>query len=367
VKTISIRGGGPAGLAAAIGLAQNGRSVKVLERPGYPGRMARSGFQTLEDFTREEGLEVLLDTLGIRGKLDAFPVSQATLFDHRRLPHGVSSEAPFVHLIRRGAGPGALDRVLYERAASLGVEFGAGDNPPAIIATGPAQADGVSLERHFTTDGATRVWVYFDAALAPGGYAYLFTRGGQGTFGTAVTRDFGRLKEHAASCWEAFLSLEAFPAEVTAERGSWMNFYIPKHYSAGGALYVGEAAGLQDFLFGLGMRLAMESGLLAARALLEGLDYGALARRRFGPELGRGVVHRFLYERMGNGALARALEGFTRGDYRRRLRRLSAGSAIYPLLLPFVRVLCKNRGTCRHPLQPHWCRRSGRTTGTAAS
>jgi len=363
---IVIRGGGPAGLAAAIALAREGRRVKVLERPGYPQQTRHTGFQTLENFTGAEDAAALLDDLGIRGGLFVEPLTEAVLFNHRRRPFVVSSTHPFVYLIRRGSESGALDHALVEKARSLDVEFSGEDAPPHIIATGPAQADGVALERHFRTDGVFRIWVYFDAAHAPGAYAYLFTHGGRGTFGTAVTRDFGRLKEHAAFCWDAFQGLEAFPVGQMEERGSWMNFYIPETYEADGARYAGEAAGLQDFLFGLGMRMAMESGLLAARSILRGGDYSLLVRERFGTSLRRGLVHRWFYERMGNATLTRALGSFTRGDYREKLRRVCAGSGADSLLLPLVKVLCKNRGACRHPLKPHFCRKTSGTTGTAA-
>ena len=366
MNPVVIRGGGPAGLAAAIALAREGRKVKLCDRPGYPQKTRHTGFQTLENFTAPEDAAGLLDDLGIRGGLFIKPLTDAVLFNHRRLPFVVSSAAPFVYLIRRGSEPGALDHALYERARALGVEFSDEEAaPPDMVATGPAQADGVALERHFRTDGAFRIWVYFDTAHAPGAYAYLFTHGGSGTFGTAVTRDFGRLKEHAAFCWNVFQGLETFPFEGMEERGSWMNFYIPDRYAENGVRYIGEAAGLQDFLFGLGMRMAMESGLLAARSILRGEDYSALVQARFGKSLRRGLVHRWLYERMGNASLTRALGSFARGDYREKLRGASIGNGADSLLLPLVKVLCKNRGACRHPLQPHFCRKTSGTTGTA--
>ena len=367
MKAVVIRGGGISGLAAAIGLAREGRRVKVLERPGYPEKMKHAGFRTLENFTRDEDVCGLLDDLGIRRDLFLMPLHQAVLFNHKRLPFVVSSGKPFVYLIRRGSEPGSLDRALFERARALDVEFSTGDVPPDILATGPAQADGIALERHFHSDQAFRIWAYFDALHAPGAYAYLFTHGGLGTFGTAITRDFGNLKKHAAFCWEAFQSLESFPVEGMEERGSWMNFYLPESYEEKGVKFAGEAAGLQDFLFGLGMRMGMESGLLAARAILKGEDYTSLVRARFERFLKRGVAHRFLYERLGNASLTRALNALSRGDYRERLRTASAGGALDPILLPFVKFLCKNRSACRHPLRPHFCRRLSKTTGTAGS
>lgn len=61
-------------------------------------------------------------------------------------------------------------------------------------------------------------------------------------------------------------------------------------------LYVGEAAGLQDFLGGFGIRFAITSGYLAAQSLVENRDYGRVANRRFQNKLKAGVVNRFLWE-----------------------------------------------------------------------
>jgi flavin-dependent dehydrogenase len=61
-------------------------------------------------------------------------------------------------------------------------------------------------------------------------------------------------------------------------------------------LHVGEAAGLQDFLGGFGMRFAITSGYLAAQSFIENLDYGRIANRRFQNKLKAGVVNRYLWE-----------------------------------------------------------------------
>jgi flavin-dependent dehydrogenase len=239
--------------------------------------------------------------------------------------------------------------------------------PAQVVATGPVRPDGVAFERHFATDREHRIWVLFDPRRAPGGYAYLFTHAGRGTFGAAITLDFGRLREHASASWEFFRRIEAVPVRDEVQATTFMNFFIPERYEEGGALYAGEAAGLQDFLYGLAIRMALESGLLASRALLEGADYTALARERFSRRLGTGLVHRFLYERLGRAAFRRGLASLERRDYREALIRLSQGPAITPVLLPFIRFLWKNRGACPHPLRPHFCRRRAATTPTAGA
>ncbi|MBI4813231.1 MAG: NAD(P)/FAD-dependent oxidoreductase [Methanobacterium sp.] len=67
-----------------------------------------------------------------------------------------------------------------------------------------------------------------------------------------------------------------------------------------GRLYVGEAAGIQDLLWGFGIRSAVTSGFLAAKALIHNKDYGELAKSEFKNKLKSGIVNRFLWELTGD-------------------------------------------------------------------
>ncbi|MFZ5762694.1 MAG: hypothetical protein ACOY8P_07205, partial [Thermodesulfobacteriota bacterium] len=77
-----------------------------------------------------------------------------------------------------------------------------------------------------------------------------------------------------------------------------------------GRLRVGEAAGLQDLLWGFGMKSAVVSGYLAARSMLDGTDYARAAHERFAGRQQASLVNRYLWER------------FTGHDYSAFLRRI---------------------------------------------
>jgi len=64
----------------------------------------------------------------------------------------------------------------------------------------------------------------------------------------------------------------------------------------GGAWAVGEAAGLQDALWGFGIRRALTSAALAARAWVDGADYSALCRRRLALPDRAALVNRCLWD-----------------------------------------------------------------------
>ena len=61
-------------------------------------------------------------------------------------------------------------------------------------------------------------------------------------------------------------------------------------------VYVGEAAGLQDLLWGFGIRSAITSGFLAAKSIIDNEDYEKAARKYFGKKLKASLVNRFLWE-----------------------------------------------------------------------
>ena len=64
----------------------------------------------------------------------------------------------------------------------------------------------------------------------------------------------------------------------------------------GSALFAGEAAGLQDFFWGFGTRIATTSGYLAAQSIINNLDYEEVIDTHFRSRLKAGVVNRYLFE-----------------------------------------------------------------------
>jgi flavin-dependent dehydrogenase len=65
-------------------------------------------------------------------------------------------------------------------------------------------------------------------------------------------------------------------------------------------LYTGEAAGLQDFLWGFGMRYAINSGYYAAQSIIHGKDYEQLIKKHFTGRLKASISNRFFVELFGN-------------------------------------------------------------------
>ena len=73
-------------------------------------------------------------------------------------------------------------------------------------------------------------------------------------------------------------------------------FDLARPLTNGRQRYVGEAAGLQDYLFGFGIRHAMVSGFLAGRSIIDGTDYDRLCRKELGRHLRTSLINRYVYE-----------------------------------------------------------------------
>ena len=347
MSTVRILGAGPSGLAAAITLAVAGRAVEVFERRDDCGARFGGDLQGLESFS---GPGDVLDELQQAGI--------ATDFAHRGFASGYQFNgaradlhrfaAPAFYVVRRGTMADSLDQSLKRQAVDAGVtlHFGRSVAPEDvhIVATGPRGRRPYAICRGFVfrTDAPDLAVALLNDRAGRKGYSYLLVSNGEGCLCTSLWGDFRRV--HACLAEARRLLLERWPIRVEAERpvGGWVHFSGRPRWSDRGALVVGEAAGLQDFLWAFGLRAALRSGIIAARTLLTGAHYGTEADAQFGPFLRGGVVNRFLWElgRFGQyRAPMAALRWYGAGrlmrDYYRynRVQRF-----LYPIARGYVRV-----------------------------
>jgi flavin-dependent dehydrogenase len=98
--------------------------------------------------------------------------------------------------------------------------------------------------------------------------AYLLINKGRATLATVIYRDFANEKAYFEKTLKAFQQLVRLQMKNAREFGGYGNFFLRPTAVEGRKLYLGESAGFQDALFGLGMRYAMMSGFLAARSVI---------------------------------------------------------------------------------------------------
>jgi flavin-dependent dehydrogenase len=362
MHTITIAGAGPSGLAAAIALARAGRAVEVHEAKPDVGMRFIGDLQIIEASSEREPVPDFLDRIGIERNFWFRPATEATFYDHRDVQRTIRSTEPFGYFIRRGAEEQTLDRGLLAQARALGVNvlFSSRLQPQEadIVATGPAAPDGLAREMTWKTSDPERVDVFFNHHLSPGGYSYLFILEGVATFGCAIVADFKRIDDYFEHSLAAAQRLHPFAIPAETRTGySYMNFHLKQHATKNGTRFVGEAAGFQDYLFGLGIRYALTSGWLAARSILEERDFDELWTRELGRKQETSLVNRFLYEAGGNAGLSIFVRQASRAkDFNRYLSGWHARTWWKSLLTPVVRRVWQHRGRCLHKPDEHWCR-----------
>ncbi len=357
---IKIAGAGPAGLTAAICLAKAGIPVEVFEARQSVGERFIGDFQVIENASFAEDASDMLERIGLSQNFFFQPGHQAVFYDHHLRPQRVQSKRPFAYFILRGPGEDSLDSGLLAQALDLGVKVYYGKRIKKesvdIVATGPAVADGLAKEMTFETDLQDTVSVLFDMNVAPGGYSYLFVLKGRATLGCAITRDFGGIKHCFDLALARFQKISPFEIKAPKFAFSYMNFCLKDSAAVRNKLFIGEAGGFQDYLFGLGIRYAMKTGYAAAQSMIKDLSFDALWKEEIGEKQEVSLVNRFLYEHGGNRGLSSFVKRAGRRDLQAYLEKWHSQTYWKRLLLPWLKKSWKKESPCFHRIPNHWCR-----------
>lgn len=346
-RHIEVVGAGPAGLTAAIYLARMGCAATIYEEKEYVGQRFYGDFQGLENWTSDENVLETLERIGIDTKkypdLICQPYNKITIYDPNLEERIVQSVKPIFYLIQRGNAIGSFDRLLLKIAQDAGVKIIFKHRKErlekgGIIATGPSRVNVLARGMIFKTDMEDMVTNIVDDNVAPKGYAYLIIHKGTGTLATVLYRDFKKARECFEKTVEGFNKVISLAIKDKKEFGGFGNFFFDRPVYENGIYYVGEAAGLQDCLWGFGMRYAVVSGYLAARSIIEGKDYASIIAKELLPTQKASLINRFFYERVGNRGYSYLINRFARGNVTERLKRYYTLSPRKRLLYPIVRL-----------------------------
>jgi geranylgeranyl reductase family protein len=323
VFDVAVVGAGPAGATLARKLAEGGARVVLLERARLPrykpcgGGLTRRALRQLPPaalelvLVRPTAAQVVFGgrQVRVRAPAGALGMVMRDAFDHRLAQLAVQAGAE----LREGAPlegarvrGGAVELIAAgEPVAARWVAFCDGSTGPSSGPVGAALGLGAppprigALEAELEDPGAA--WgtdLRGDFDLVPGGYGWVFPKAGVLSVGVACWRP-GQGGARLRGQLEAYvhrlglggrrvLRRHGHPIPVGG-RLPWDRLFS-EH-----AIRVGDAAGLADPLFGEGIAHALESGGLAAAALLAG-DPESYARA-----VRAGIYRRF--------ALAQALAG----------------------------------------------------------
>ncbi len=292
-------GGGPAGAMAALTLAKAGVRVLLLERRKIP-RYKPCGGCLSRRVERVLPFEL--------GKLNEEQITNLTFTWRSRDPVEATFSEPVAYMVWRNKFDQALCRRAIEAGADLqdgqavravretanGIEVNfdgrtvtadflvGADGACGVVARDlfPNRAQprlvGLDAELPMTSAGeaALKGRVILDVGRAPGGYCWAFPKREMASVGVAVDR---RAAKQVSSCLKSFLSSDLFrhssPVRIT---GAMLPVYHdgigPLH--RGRALLTGDAASLVDPFLGEGIYYALQSGQLAAQAILTAGSHG---------------------------------------------------------------------------------------------
>jgi flavin-dependent dehydrogenase len=302
MKPVKIIGSGPSGLTAAINLARAGREVHVYERNSDVGQRFHGDLEGLENWSHKQDVLEQLARMNVSPDFPNHPFCAVTV------ANGVRSQdfrfrRPLFYAVKRGIASDSFDQALKNQAILHGVNFHFKESLAVtegdIIATGPIVNEIFAVDKGivFQTDLPDTAIGLINEVAAYQGYAYLIVAKGYACMCTVLFdrfEDVHQCFEETTRIFEDLVGLEIRNAKSVGGIGG---FALKNVFQTNGRLYVGEAAGIQDFLWGFGLRDAIASGFLAAQSILEGRNYEETARAYFSRKLRASLVNRYLWEK----------------------------------------------------------------------
>ena len=302
---VVVVGGGPAGCAAAITLARAGRDVVLVDKAVFPRDKCCGDGLTTGALRRLEALGLRpeavaswqpLDDVWVRspsGRVTAFPFPDDRLYG--AVARRVDLDAALLDVARAAGvkvfdGHALLDAEAGDDRIVLDVDglgpvaarYAVGADgmwSPLRKALGATDEPGYLGEWHafrgYFRDGDRRLWVWFEPDLLPG-YAWSFPLpDGRVNVGFGVQRRPGWPTKELKALWPELLARPHIAGVVGEPEAPHKAWPIPARVertplaAAGGrALFVGDAARACDPMTGEGIGQALETGMLAADAIL---------------------------------------------------------------------------------------------------
>jgi flavin-dependent dehydrogenase len=301
MNEVKILGAGLSGLTAAINLAKPGHKVDVYEKNENVGMRFHGDLQGLENWSEKKDILEELKKMNVDANFDCTPFHSVILTNGSKAKE-ISFKQPLFYLVKRGPFLGTIDYSLKMQALKSGVNIHFQKKLPKnevnIVATGPTSNEITEIVKGiiFRTDSKDIAIGVVNDELAFKRYSYFLVTKGYGCICTIVQRDeVCRISRYFDKTKEFFVNKLNLQIQPIREFGG-VGSVSMKKVKKGATLYVGEAAGLQDFLWGFGMRFAITSGYLAAQSIISNKDYEKIAEMRFGKQLRAGIVNRYLWE-----------------------------------------------------------------------
>ena len=351
VGPVKIKGAGLSGLATATILARAGVEVHVHDVREDSGKRFDGDFQALENWSMDADFFDQLREWGFDP--DEFKYTEFNEVDLIHPDDEISKTfSPKVayRIVERGTSEHTIDqgfkRMAIAAGAKLQYKSRVKEEDCQIIACGPKGTSAVAYGEIFKTKHPNHIAFQLNDKLAPGAYSYLIIIDGVGLICTCLWRKQKGtdrfLNETIAWYQEHYPDIDMEPIKRVGGKG---DFTINKRYFQDDRYYVGESGGLQDFMWGFGMRMAVWSGYLAAQDILGKCNYEKEVRKQLMPYVRTSVANRFLMNRVGDKTFKFMCKSWMKDQHKRQDGLVWIGklfrpkfykTAIYYLINPFI-------------------------------
>lgn len=290
---VAVIGAGLSGLSCALELARHGIVPAVFEKKSAIGR--DMGLSTiilrLFSISRKDPVASIKKKYGL--DLKPLSVLQRITMNSAKARTVVKSDLGYI--FRRGDDPLSLESqiasqlkipIYYDKMVCLNDIKNEFDF--IVAASGedsiPKELGVWNASLNFQTRVATvlgkfkidRADVWFNTDFAKNGFCYLVPFSPEQAFLCLVVDNisFGELDFY----WRKLLLSIDFSCDIIQTSDIEHNIGYSKPVRVGNILFAGTSAGAMDSFMGFGAFNAIESGFLAARSIINGLDYASLLR-----------------------------------------------------------------------------------------
>ena len=300
---ISIAGSGIAGLVSALILKKNGFNPVLYEKASHCGKNRHGDLEGLESWNLHPDIVLYLRSLGIKPTFSYTPFNSFDVHIPGKKSINIESPEPFFNIVSRGDQSGDIDYELQRQAQDCNIKIYFNtkiDNVNAdIIATGSKNIKALIRGAVFNTDLDNQIHLELSREIAPYGYGYMIILDGKGTIAVAYKKKKYKHKDILKKLIKFVSDTIGVNILEYQEFSSFGSFnYHKSKIDSSGRLYIGEAGGFQDYLFGFGIQYAVESAVLAAESFQKNISFDRLWKKRLRGYMRVAYRNRKFFERL---------------------------------------------------------------------
>ncbi len=340
-KDISIAGSGVAGLVSALMLKKKGFNPVLYEKSSQCGYNRHGDFEGLESWNLNSDPISYLNSLGIKSTFRYRSFSSFDVHIPGKKSINIDSPEPFFYIVSRGDQMGDLDYELQRQVQDKNIKIHFNtkidkDNAD-IIATGSKNIKAYIRGAIFDTELKDQIHLILGNKIAPYGYGYVIIVDGRCTIAVAY-------KQKEKKCKDIFKKLRQFvndkigiEIENYKEFASYGSFnFQNSKIDSDGRMYIGEAGGFQDYLFGFGIQYAVESAVLSAESYQKNISFDRLWKRKLRAYMKVAYRNRMFFESLNDHFFYKACQILSRSDNPVDLLRNRSKPGILDKVLNFI-------------------------------